>query len=364
MTTSDPAVGVTRRPYRVLYDPVAGTEDADEDDATASRLSPASSSAKEDDNYTDPTLFLSRLRLNANVRHRRWGASALTSMTISQQCCVVVLHACAHGTMRGGGVDVDAWARRATGALCVGLCAWACVDDVEDVEDEDEHEHSRHRRRGTPLTRFLWRALRSVRLGALTTCGLAALSPLCRTMTAAMSSDTAHVCACLGLVMYAITYDYAFMNLETKQLASTFSLGASMFASMLLASRFDDARASYVDALLAVESYVLSPYVWRAVRSFSPALHVCVVTTMHVIAFFAVRAHHAELAVAYAVGAALLALGAPTFLVQSVSRGKTQIAGPWDEALPSLDLFRNTERAAGVPRYRHYVANKRVPKTL
>ena len=358
---------MTRRPYRVLYDPRVGVDDGGDDDggdAARARASSTATTSALDDNYTDPELFLSRLRINANVRHRRWRASALTSMTISQQCCVVVLHACAHGTMRTGMVDVDAWARRARGALVVGLCAWACIgDDVRDDTRDDDGARCGGGRR-TPLVRFLWRVLRSVRLGALTTCGLAALAPLCQTMTAAMSSDTAHVCACLALVTYAITYDYAFMNLETKQLASTFSLGASMFASMLLASRFDDARSAYVDALLAVESYVLSPYVWRAVRSFSTTLHVCVIIVMHVVAFIAVRAHHAELAIAYAVGAACLALGAPTFLVQSVARSKTQIAGPWDEALPSLELFRNTERAAGVPRYRHYVANKRIPKSL
>ena len=37
---------------------------------------------------------------------------------------------------------------------------------------------------------------------------------------------------------------------------------------------------------------------------------------------------------------------------------KQQIAGPWDEALPKLYLFKNTERASGAPRYRHWAANK------
>ena len=48
----------------------------------------------------------------------------------------------------------------------------------------------------------------------------------------------------------------------------------------------------------------------------------------------------------------------PARLVRLAARGKQQITGPWDEALPKLYLFKNTERASGVPRYRHWAANK------
>jgi hypothetical protein len=177
-------------------------------------------------------------------------------------------------------------------------------------------------------------------------------------MTAAISSDTATTCSALALILYAITYDYTFMNLETKQLASSFSLGSSLFATMLMASRLDDARAVFVDVLVAVECYVLSPYVWRAIRAFSSTLHLTVVFTMHIVAYVIVHAANPRLAAAYLLGVFLLGVVVPAFLVRLVSSGKTQIAGPWDEALPSLYLFKDTVRAAGVPRYRHYIANE------
>jgi len=341
-TTTETTEG--KRSYRVLYDRAWRSR------ATTTTTSDAGAEVDDDDDsYTDRETFLSRTRVNANVRMRSFASSALCGLTISQQCAVVVMHACAHVGMKRNVVDVEATARRAAAAAL----SWACAAAFARGRGDDASARSTARVK--EVMSVVWQ---SVRVGALTTCGLAALAPLCQTMTATMSSDTAHVCACLSLITYAITYDYGFVNLETKQLASSFSLGAAMFASLLLASRFDDARASFVDMLLALESYVLSPYVWRAVRSFSAKLHVLVIVLMHIAAFLAVRAHDEGLAFAYAAGALALGVGAPALLVRSVARSKTQIAGPWDEALPSLYLFRNTERASGVPRFRHYVANK------
>ena len=125
-----------------------------------------------------------------------------------------------------------------------------------------------------------------------------------------------------------------------------------MFASMLMASRLDDSRG-FADALLALECYVLSPFVWRAIREISVPLHLTVVFTLHVIAFIIVASHDAMLA-GVAAAVVLLAVAPQPRLAAAAQ----QIAGPWDEALPKLYLFKNTERASGVPRYRHWAANK------
>ena len=312
------------RDYRVLYDR----------DARALR-----------DNHTDPRTFLARMRLNKSVKTRSFATSARAAWTISQQCAVVVIHSGAHGAIADGAVRARTLVRWETRALGVGLAAWALGGDGSSAE-------------GSVKLGRAGRAWRSIRLGALTLGGLVALTPLCQTMTAAVSDDTAATCATLALALYAITYDYAFINLETKQLASSFSLGASMFASMLMASRLDDSRAVFADALLALECYVLSPFVWRAIREISVPLHLTVVFTLHVIAFIIVASHDAMLAWAYTAFVVLLGVVVPARLVRLAARGKQQIAGPWDEALPKLYLFKNTERASGVPRYRHWAANK------
>ena len=324
----DDAARTSGRAYRVLY----------EDDA-----------GERGDNYTDPETFLARMRLNRSVKTRSYATSALAAWTISQQCAVVAIQSGSHAAVASGRVDVGTVTRAEIGALAAGLTAWA-AGGVGRGDDEGG-------RRWT-MARVIRRVMRSVRLGALTIGGLAALTPLCQTMTAAVSSDTAATCATLALALYAITYDYAFINLETKQLASSFSLGASMFASMLMASRLDDSRAVFADALLALECYVLSPFVWRAIREISVPLHLTVVFTLHVIAFIIVASHDAMLAWAYAAFVILLGVVVPARLVRLAARGKQQITGPWDEALPKLYLFKNTERASGVPRYRHWAANK------
>ena len=312
------------RDYRVLYD---------RDERALS------------DNHTDPRTFLARMRLNARVKTRSFATSARAAWTISQQCAVVVIQSGAHGAIADGAVRARTLVRWETRALGVGLVAWALGGDGSSAE-------------GSVKLGRAGRAWRSIRLGALTLGGLVALTPLCQTMTAAVSDDTAATCAALALALYAITYDYAFVNLETKQLASSFSLGASMFASLLMASRLDDPASVFADVLLALECYVLSPYVWRAVRAFSTTLHLIVVFALHIIAFTVARARDETLAWAYVVGVFLLVVVAPASLVRLAANGKRQIAGPWDEALPKLYLFKDTVRAPGVPRYRHWAANK------
>lgn len=334
MTASrrDDAPRASGRAYRVLYD----------DDAR-----------ERGDNYTDPETFLARMRLNHSVKTRSYATSALAAWTISQQCAVVAIQSGSHAAMASGRVDVGTATRAEIGALAAGLTAWALGGVVRRGDDDNDGGGGRR-----AMVRVIRRVMRSVRLGALTIGGLAALTPLCQTMTATVSSDTAATCATLALALYAITYDYAFINLETKQLASSFSLGASMFASMLMASRLDDPRAVFADALLALECYVLSPFVWRAVREISVPLHLTIVFTLHVIAFIIVASHDETLAKAYAAFVLLLGVAVPAWLVRLAAHGKQQIAGPWDEALPKLYLFKNTERASGVPRYRHWAANK------
>jgi hypothetical protein len=325
----------------VLYESTVATrgiggDDGDDDDGR--RMTVA-------DNYTDPETFLSRMRLNERVRVRSYAASAghgVDDIATVRGGGDPRRDARGDRSRRGGGFEEDARVERA--ALCAGLCGWVVFGREGSGGD------------GTRAP-IWWRIRRSVRLGALTVGGLTALTPLCQTMTAAVSTDTATTCAVIALISYAITYDYAFVNLETKQLASSFSLGAAMFATMLMASRLEDPRAVFLDVLVALECYVLSPYVWRAIRAFNSALHLTVVFTMHALAYHIVRDANPRLASAYLFGIALLGVVTPAALVRYVASGKTQIAGPWDEALPSLHLFKDTVRASGVPRYRHWAAN-------
>ena len=338
------ASAASPRRRRVLYEStvatrgIGGDDGDDGDDDDGRRMTVA-------DNYTDPETFLSRMRLNERVRVRSYAASAVTAWTISQQCAVAAIHAGTHAAIDRGGEEVlrrtRAWS---AAALCAGLCGWVVFGREGSGGD------------GTRAP-IWWRIRRSVRLGALTVGGLTALTPLCQTMTAAVSTDTATTCAVIALISYAITYDYAFVNLETKQLASSFSLAAAMFATMLMASRLEDPRAVFLDVLVALECYVLSPYVWRAIRAFNSALHLTVVFAMHALAYHIVRDANPRLASAYLFGIALLGVVTPAVLVKYAASGKTQIAGPWDEALPSLHLFKDTVRASGVPRYRHWAAN-------
>ena len=92
-------------------------------------------------------------------------------------------------------------------------------------------------------------------------------------MTAAISDDTAVASAACSFFLHLLTYDYAFLNSYTARLASPVSLGAAVFAALLLASRLSDPEAALATAL-AVALFVLFPFLRRDVREASVAAHV------------------------------------------------------------------------------------------
>ena len=167
--------------------------------------------------------------------------------------------------------------------------------------------------------------------------GIAALAPLFRTMTEAISDDTAVASAVASLFLHLLTHDYAFLNDRTARLGGTVSHGAAMFASALISSRLENLDAVFADALLAAVLFILFPFARRDVRVVAGAdAHVALTLAAHLAALAALRAIPAASGRAvfvggYLVAALAVAFAAPVALVRAM-RFKRQINGPWDEA--------------------------------
>ena len=167
------------------------------------------------DNHTDDT-FLEHLVLNGRIVPRRLSRVVLDALTVPQQIAVVT-----------PGVR-----RRASLRALVRACA---------------------RPRGLRPPRALPPPHRLA-------CGRAAPSarsfapapgrprhrgarPLFRTMTEAISDDTAVASAVASLFPHLLTHDYAFLNDRTALPGGTVSHGAAMFASALISSRLENLDA-------------------------------------------------------------------------------------------------------------------------
>lgn len=251
--------------------------------------------------------------LNGRIVPRRLSRVVLDALTVSQQIAVVTLKACAAAHLLSGRLSALALVRADFALLALFLLLTASL-----------------RGRAAAL-----RAL--VRTGPLVVLGIAALAPLFRTMTEAISDDTAVASAVASLFLHLLTHDYAFLNDRTARLGGTVSHGAAMFASALISSRLENLDAVFADALLAAVLFILFPFARRDVRVVAGAdAHVALTLAAHLAALAALRAIPAASGRAvfvggYLVAALAVAFAAPVALVRAM-RFKRQINGPWDEA--------------------------------
>ena len=292
------------------------------------------------DNYTDDS-FLARLVLNGRITPRRLSRVILDASTVSQQVGVVTLKASAVAHLLSGGLPPHRLMLLDGVLLLCGVSA------------------------NVALHGFSHAARQSARVGPPMLLGLFALSPLFRSMTSAISDDTAVATATCSLLLHLLTHDYAFLNSYTARLGSFVSLGAAMFAAALLASRLSSTLAVFADVTLAVTLFVLFPFLRRDVRRASVAAHVALTLAVHAAALAAlvlalptpeseserrsdgggdgVHHHHHHhpgrrvllLPVAYVALVTAIVVICPAWLMRMMAF-KEQINGPWDEAKPDF----------------------------
>ena len=312
------------------------------------------------DNHTDDS-FLERLVLNGRVVPRRFTRVALDATAVSQQLAVVALKASATASLLSGRLS----ARDALACDAAALAAGALVAIRAAQTD------------GAAIAAAIGA---SARLGALILLGIGALTPLFQTMTAAVSDDTAFATAACALVVSALTHDYAFAHFAfdasddakdakddiiKARAGNSVSLGCSMFAASVLASRLESQSAVFADMTLSVLLFVLFPFFSRVVAARVPApRRAALAAAAHAAAALGVAhasagadgaAQIASTPVALYVAAVLfVALACPLWLVRMM-RFKRQIDGPWDEAKPRAEALAARRRRAAVRRDGHGV---------
>ena len=301
------------------------------------------------DNHTDDS-FLERLVLNGRVVPRRFTRVALDATAVSQQLAVVALKASATASLLSGRLS----ARDALACDAAALAAGALVAIRAAQTD------------GAAIAAAIGA---SARLGALMLLALGALTPLFQTMTAAVSDDTAFATAACALVVSALTHDYAFAHFASSDASddakargagNAVSLGCSMFAASVLASRLESRAAVFADMTLSVLLFVLFPFFGRVIKARVPAAgRVAFAAAAHAAAALCVSSASAgaagtTLAAAYVAVVLFVVIACPLWLVRMM-RFKRQINGPWDEAKPRAEALAARRRRAAVRRDGHGV---------
>ena len=155
-----------------------------------------------------------------------------------------------------------------------------------------------------------------------------------------------------------LTHDYALLDSQMARAGNSVSLGTSMFAASILASRLEKKTEVFADMLLSVLLFVLFPFFGRVIKARVPAAgRVAFAAAAHAAAALCVSSASAgaagtTLAAAYVAVVLFVVIACPLWLVRMM-RFKRQINGPWDEAKPREGLAKR--RRATVKRNGHGV---------
>eukprot|EP00124_Ichthyophonus_hoferi_P005983 Ihof_evm1s1096 gene=Ihof_evmTU1s1096 len=189
------------------------------------------------DNHTD-TSFLAMLRMNPNTRRYNYWALVRESGAISQHISAIAIFGIIFIYSDQG--LISDWGLLTTVViLALSFVIWCFVFQ------DNVHVPSAQGFKGVALAMLF----------------LFGLSPILRTLTSTISTDTIHTMALIALAFTFIATDFS--RLPVRQLTG---LNEAMFASVCLASRLATSVYAIGLLLITLELFALLPYVGRAYR--------------------------------------------------------------------------------------------------
>lgn len=251
---------------------------------------------------------------------------------------------------------------------CVGFVGSVLLrdDDFDRGVDRDDEKKERKMNRvmmDGKFPRFQRignRVLRRFKLGVGIVVAVAISSPLFLTMTASVSDDTAIALATVLMFAHLATHDYRVESSSFGNAMEGVSLVSAIFSSSLMASRLNKLVDAFACALLAVSAFTMSMPLRRQIRKDGMFLGDFLVTCVaHSVAVWLLRKVDHRFGMIYVSLISSFIVVVPVLFATTRRTCKMKIEGPWEEAKPELDLMKNQggNRAAGVPIFRHMLAN-------
>ncbi|MBN3295662.1 phosphatidylinositol N-acetylglucosaminyltransferase subunit C [Amia ocellicauda] len=264
------------------------------------------------DNYVDRR-FLEELRRNEGLRRHRLGALVRGAAAVAQQLACVALFLALWVYMERGALSP--LTLLGAGLVCV-LLGYALYEALAPAG-------------GGGRGRTRWADLQSAAIFLAFTFGF---SPVLKTLTESVSTDTVLATAALMLLAHLLSFPYA-----APSPPGSLSLNAALFASVCLASRLPGALHAFAMLTAALLVFALWPCLLRRLRDTAPRGHPWVAALVCVGGVAAVGSLWPVAALLLALLLLSLALLCPLLLLW-LQRHKDNIHGPWDEAEIREDL--------------------------
>ena len=254
------------------------------------------------DNYTDKT-FLEELKKNVHAKEITPVNAVLGAGLVTQEICIVILFVVIYVYLLNSWVEPETIFVQSSLVAAIGYLAYRIV-----LTNQSYYE---------VLVKDFRTVLIFVAFGYV-------LSPILKTLTDTISTDTIYAMTTFMMMIYLIFFDY---GVSAAIVSSSLSLNAAIFGSVCLASRLASPFHAFVLLTNAVECFALLPILLSKGKGSITVLALMV--TISVCALWTVSLIMTVLFVCVSVFVTVLC---PIWFLRWQNY-KDNIYGPWDEAV-------------------------------
>ena len=200
--------------------------------------------------------FLSKLKINENLEQYEFWTSSLECVALAIQftcCCMFCLFFCIIFDLEPSG-NYQGWEIIALLSNFILLIPFIYMTKAQKstlvVRDQDD---------GDSFSQTVFNQI-------IVTLILLGASPILRTLTLLYSNDTIISMTCILFIIHLFTHDYYFVNGRHEKYNCYLSLNCVIFISALFASRIRYSMDAFVILVVAIEMFLLFPFVRHQLR--------------------------------------------------------------------------------------------------
>jgi hypothetical protein len=254
------------------------------------------------DNYTDKT-FLEELKKNVHITEISPLTAVLGAGLVTQEMCIVVFFVIVYVYLYNGWIEPETVFVQSSLVAAVGYLTYRILLTNKNYYDV--------------MVKDLRTVLIFVVFGYV-------LSPILKTLTDTISTDTIYAMTTFMMIIHLIFFDY---GVSAAIVSSSLSLNAAIFGSVCLASRLASPFHAFVLLSNAVECFVLLPILLSKGRG-----SVIVLAAMITVAIYALWTVSLIMMFLFVCVTLFVTVLCPFWFLRWQNY-KDNIYGPWDEAV-------------------------------
>ncbi|KAA1468249.1 phosphatidylinositol N-acetylglucosaminyltransferase [Dentipellis sp. KUC8613] len=275
------------------------------------------------DNYV-PDSFLSTLSMNVNFKPHNYWLLMLGSYTVTQHLSTLLIFLVIFVRLMNATFDPRLLMLTCAILFVTGCAIWELLHFTWRGAAHNTHDRRAKTLKGSILV-FL---------------ALMALSPILRTVTAGISSDSVWALSAWLFVLNTAFADYravGFWGRPRERWTSVVSINAAICAAVVLASRLCDDISVFAFVLFSVELFGLFPVLRHRLQVTHVLIHTALTALLAVVSILLTAS--LSIVVTYMYLAVLVCINfvAPALLIWA-QRFKNEIRGPWDAATPMVNI--------------------------